>query len=553
VVLLVMAMAYAAYRLYSGQRASNAPAQITQISHWHRPISKAMLSPDGRVVAFTSYVDGYEQVFVILTSGGDPLQLTTDEGNKDLDSFSADGTHIYFDRVLGAIETWTIPTLGGTPTHLVDGQDVLPSQDGKLLYYNNGEQVMQASFDGTNIKPISGVKEKGIARAPLLVFPDGDLLMIADQQTASGGWKLYRVNVATGKATELAEILGSPDSIVWDEPGKSLLLHRREKGIINLWDFNLAEKTYSQLTFGAGPDYYPMKDPAGKGIFFLNGRDSGFISSYDLRAKTSTDTISEVANQPTLSRDARHLMYATEPEPGRRELWVADLDGGRKTKLYSSEDPIGVGDWTPDNSQISFTRQKRNADQNFVVNTDGSHLHRLPDTIPNTESGAFSLDGKYLYLTGYQTSLHLETWRITLENFAAELVAKGCGFTMDASLDGRYLLMPMMYGEHLGIFELSTADKKCRPLVPNVTTFLPRFSSDGKSLLYTVSVRGAVILYRLPLRDGQAAGPAQQVLKLPFAFPQRAEGNTYDVARDLSKIIYVRPGGQFDLYFLSRR
>ena len=168
VVLLVMAMADGAYRLYSGQRASNAPAQITQISHWHRPISKAMLSPDGRVVAFTSYVDGYEQVFVILTSGGDPLQLTTDEGNKDLDSFSADGTHIYFDRVLGAIETWTIPTLGGTPTHLVDGQDALPSQDGKLLYYNNGEQLMQASFDGTNIKPISGVMRPwaGTRRTP---------------------------------------------------------------------------------------------------------------------------------------------------------------------------------------------------------------------------------------------------------------------------------------------------------------------------------------------------------------------------------------------------
>jgi hypothetical protein len=39
---------------------------------------------------------------------------------------------------------------------------------------------------------------------------------------------------------------------------------------------------------------------------------------------------------------------------------------------------------------------------------------------------------------------------------------------------------------------------------------------------------------------------------LPFAFPQQTNGNAYDVARDLSKIVYVKPGGQYDLYLLSK-
>ena len=124
---------------------------------------------------------------------------------------------------------------------------------------------------------------------------------------------------------------------------------------------------------------------------------------------------------------------------------------------------------------------------------------------------------------------------------------------MDASPDGQYLLMPMMYGDTLASSSYSPPTRNAIPLVPNVTTFLPRFSQRRKVLLYTVSARGEVIVYRLPWRDGKAAGPAHQVLKLPFAFPQRAEGNTYDVARDLSKIVYVRPGGQFDLYFLTRK
>jgi hypothetical protein len=86
-----------------------------------------------------------------------------------------------------------------------------------------------------------------------------------------------------------------------------------------------------------------------------------------------------------------------------------------------------------------------------------------------------------------------------------------------------------------------------------VTSFLPRFSHDGKYVLYTISSRGEVTLYRLPWRDGKATGTAQVVLKLPFAFSQAFGGNAYDVARDLSKIVYARPGGQFDLYLLSRR
>ena len=56
----------------------------------------AALSPDGRTIAFTSPVDGYDQVFVMLTSGGEPLQLTKDEGNKTVVNFSSDGTEIYF-------------------------------------------------------------------------------------------------------------------------------------------------------------------------------------------------------------------------------------------------------------------------------------------------------------------------------------------------------------------------------------------------------------------------------------------------------------------------
>jgi hypothetical protein len=111
----------------------------------------------------------------------------------------------------------------------------------------------------------------------------------------------------------------------------------------------------------------------------------------------------------------------------------------------------------------------------------------------------------------------------------------------------------MIMGEDLGIFEVSIPDKKCSRLLPRVISFVPRFSQDGKHILYATSARGEVTLFRVPWANGKLTGQSQVVIKLPFAFPQRFQGNAYDIARDLSKVVYARPGGQFDIYLLSSK
>jgi serine/threonine protein kinase len=558
VVLLLAAAGYGIFRALSHSQ-SPTFGKITQISHWRKPIEQAMLSPDGHTIAFTSYIQGYNQVFVMLASGGDPLQITNDEGTKILDSFSADGTQIYYQRELGAPEVWSIPTLGGTPTRVLQGFDVAPSPDGKSLFYLQLEtfNLMQASTQGGGAKVILSPKESGLDLAKILAFPDGaDLLLIGNQgKSAAGTHQLYRFTLASQKIAALGEISGGAWGIVWGEPGKTLLFQGETNGIINLWQYNLADKSYLQLTSGAGPDYYAMKDPGGKGIFFVNGQDSGYLSVYDVRAKTSTDIVSELGIQPTLSADGKHVMFVTQPGPSRYELWAADADGNSKVRLYSTNGPIAVGDWSPDGQQVLFTEQHRDADVNFVSNADGSHLHKLPPAVGNVESGAWGRDNKTIYLTGppsFKNPFPLQTWNLNLDDSKAGPFTEGCGFAMDISRDGKYVLMSMMYGDNTGIFELSLSDKKCHLLVPNVTTFLPRFSLDGKSVLYTISSRGEVTLYRAPWADGKVMGTSQMVLKLPFAFAQRFSGNAYDIARDLSKIVYVRPGGQFDIYLMSQ-
>src|SRR6516164_9745242 len=87
--------------------------KITKISRWSKPIRTATLSPDGHAIAFSSPAGDIDQVFLILTSGGEPLQLTNDEGDKFVNNFSADGKEVYYTR--GSTEVWAVYTLGGSP------------------------------------------------------------------------------------------------------------------------------------------------------------------------------------------------------------------------------------------------------------------------------------------------------------------------------------------------------------------------------------------------------------------------------------------------------
>jgi hypothetical protein len=72
--------------------------------------------------------------------------------------------------------------------------------------------------------------------------------------------------------------------------------------------------------------------------------------------------------------------------------------------------------------------------------------------------------------------------------------------------------------------------------------------------LYAVISRDEVTIYRQPWKDAKTIGPAQVALKVPFVFRRFYAGsNAYDFSRDLSTIVYSRPGGHADLYLLSQK
>jgi Tol biopolymer transport system component/predicted Ser/Thr protein kinase len=545
-VVLVIA-AIAAYRFWP--RAS-APGKVTQISEWNKLMSHARLSPDGHTVTFASPVNGIAQVFVMLTSGGAPLQLTTDEGDKVIQDFSSDGREIYYRRTLGREEIWGVPTLGGSPRRVVEARTLASSLDGQRLYYIQGESrvLMQSQASGLGEEKILSIDTKSFSPGRLLPFPSGDELLVAGS-TNNGKVILQDVHIRDHSIVDRASIAdaGYP---VWDQPGKSLLLPRQVNGIQNIWRMNLADGSLSQVTFGPGPDSSPMPDPSGRGIYYVNGKSTGFLTAYDTRTKESTDIAEARAGQPALSPDKKRAIYVTYTGAQGVELWVSTLNGKEKVKIASGKN-LGTGTWTRDATRFLYGDYSGPKLKIYVAAADGSSVHEIPWNGEFAGSFIFSADEKSVYVGAIEAGSSLAiTWKTGIDGSDAHIIAKGCGFVSDATPDGKYVITFEGSGEKTGISEISTADNACTKLA-EVATFGVTLSPDQKSLLYAVSARNSVTIYRQPWRDGKISGPAQVAYTVPFGFPIYSGGNGYDFSRDLSVIVYARPGGQQDLYLLS--
>jgi len=326
-------------------------------------------------------------------------------------------------------------------------------------------------------------------------------------------------------------------------------------GLTNIWQYNLRNRSLTQITFGTGPDYSPMPDPGGKGIYFVNGKSSGFLTAYHVQSKQSTDIVSEDATQPMISPDGKRVMYITLPAPQTSELWMSDIDGGSKRKIATGE-YLNTGYWAPDNSHLSFFEAEANAGTRaYIVGADGRGLRQLPTLDGRTLNPLWSPDEQLIYLSANEQGEPLGSiWKWSMDSSNPEKLVHNCGFISDVDPSGKYLFGTVEYGERTGIYEVPITERKCILLLPGVPTGGVNFARDGKSFLYAVASRGEVTIYRQPWSDCKLIGARQVALKVPFTFPlSYLGGNAYDFSRDLSTIVYARPGGHADLFLLSQK
>ena len=558
VLVVLIAAGYGVYRFAFSRRSPERPLRITKISSWNKTIASPALSPDGRTMAFTSPVDGYDQVFVMLTSGGEPLQITKDEGNKVVRGFSSDSTEIYFARTMGEYEIWSIPTLGGNAKHLASGSFVVSSPDGQFLFVESlDKQIIRTPKAGGSGEPVYTLS----AYATLRMYPDGQHLLVCSLD--SKVLKLDRLDVATRKLDKIAEV---PDAVSipnWATAGQSVYLSREVNGIINIWEFSLEDHSLKQMTDGTGPDFNPAADPNGKGVYFVSGRTAGTLTMFRFASKQFSEIVNEDATQPEFSNDSRLIAYLTSPEPGKNDLWVVDPASNNRLKLatVSSGHDLETLGFSNDNKRYLFSELAGSGHdwyggnvRPFIIGTDGTHQQQLNWPGDFIGFAIWEPGDQSIILGGIGKDRHTtKNWRFFLNGSPTTLLSENCGMAVDISPDHKFLIASILWGDNPGIYQYSLADKKCMILKPGITTYLTVFAKDGKSFYYSLASHGETTIWRQPWHNGILVGSPVPALKLPFALREDYGGNAYSVAPDLSSVVFARPGGYDDLYLLSQK
>lgn len=563
-VIVLLAAAYGAYHLYFNHRGSASAATITKISNWNKPMEGPSLSPDGRTVAFTSPIEGYDQVFVMLTSGAEPLQLTKDDGNKFALGFSPDGTELYFRRTLGSNDIWVIPTLGGPGKRLASGGSLSPSADGQSLFVlktdgsivrvpksgSGGEEVVY-SPTAADRKPLSS----GFGRLErITAYPDGKSMLVSFLWDRVIHFK--RLDLSTQKMEDLGELSDASIDGSWAIPGKSVYISRRVNGIANIWEYTFRDHSLRQVSFGPGPDEWPMPDPGGRGLYFINGRFEGELTLYRPATRQFTAIVSEDAEQPTLSKDGKRLAYITTGtnSEGFRFIWASDLNGDHRLKLAASTSTsLETLAWSNDLSKFLYAEITGGKMNLFTVDADGTNVHQLPWSGYPVGYATWEPGDKSIVLGGVLNSKLEANWRIFLDGRPEVPLNQGCGMTVDISADQKFMIGTVLWHEHPAIYQYSVADKKCTVLRPEIATYMAYFSPDGKSFLYSLAEHGETTIYRQPWRNGANVGAAVAALKLPFSLREDYGGNAFMFSLDLASLVYARPGGYADLYLLAQK
>jgi serine/threonine protein kinase/Tol biopolymer transport system component len=414
------------------------------------------VSPDGKMVAFVTLIDGRRQIWIRLLAGGAPLQVTRDDKHHYEPRWTPDGsTLLYYSPSLSPSEhgaLWEIAALGGPPRRVASalgGGDV--SHDGRriaLFQVSAGHiELVTMARDGSQHTCVTRVSPEYTYRTPRW-SPDDRLLAFQRDSFSSFTNSLQIVPVAGGEPREVSHSAQS-HGFAWLPDGSGLVCSSSRGStiayppIFNLRTVRQNGLDDRQLTYGdqsfAEPDVHQSGCLVATRIrthsdiwrFAVSG-----TASENTQGRTRVTRQTGQAQTPSVCPAGEEVVYLSD-NGGHGNLWITKTDGSGTRQITFERDPkisIGVPVWSPAGDWIAFVAARESRSALWLIRPDGSGLHELARV---GWGPCWERDGRHLiYTTGLDGPARLE--RIDLDG-RAPVVVRGDASTPALAPDGRTL------------------------------------------------------------------------------------------------------------------
>jgi len=325
-----------------------------------RQVGGSTWSPDGKTVAFVSNLSGRNNLWLVPSEGGWPMQLTVSDQRQTSPTWSPDGKWIAYMSDYDGDEQWDIflvsPKTGQvvnlTNTREISEESPTWSHDGRYLAYMvkpKTSSVFEIDVYDTLMREVKHLTT-GTAKDRMNVAPiwsaEGKFIVYTQEQSKGTDSNVFLVDVASAQSTLLTPHDGEHTYSANDvsPDGKNALITSNAgDGYDNVGLLDIASKKIRWLTNDKWEVSGTSFSPDGKFLTYTANVDGNTdIYLYDIasgkaRALSLPKGVNYVAGRtsPFSSDNSRLLYYYTGPTaPG--DLWVYSLADGKSSQLTHS-------------------------------------------------------------------------------------------------------------------------------------------------------------------------------------------------------------------------
>jgi len=341
----------------------------------------AAISPSGKNILFSYQGDIYK----VSAKGGTAVPLTLNAAWEGHPVWSHDGKSIAFasDRN-GNLDIYMMPASGGSAV--------------RLTYHSANDIPSDFSASGDKI---------------LFESSRGDDVLSAAHPTGAMP-ELYEVSISGGTPSQL---LTTPAlEAVWNKKGNKLLYkdeksyesdlrkHDRSAFARDIWLYDAAKNSHSQLTTDTAGDHSPVWSKNEKGFYFLSDRSGTFnvwqqnfggaakqLTKHQLHAVRSLTS----SNKDMLAYLYFGDLYTLKPgkSPKAVKVIFANDGHGRDKETFPVNGRIGEFNVSPNGKEIAFIARG----DVFITSVDYDTTRRITNTPTQERSVSFGPKGKTLF------------------------------------------------------------------------------------------------------------------------------------------------------------
>ena len=373
-------------------------------------------SPDGKQIAFDSFRDGNQEIYLMNTDGTGLRRLTFTNAGNAHPAFSPDGTQILFtsNRDSENAEVYMMNADGSHVTRMTNW-DRSNQTAGPGSWSPDGTQIAFFSDKNGGHDDIYVMSADAIRPRLILSDPDHDL---RNPSYPPDGKSIIYTRELDDKSGELrtfipetrsSAILRKTETALtvprWSPDGRSIAYYDRVDGHSEIFCMDADGSNTRRLTVDPTPNVGPSWSPDGSKIVFQSGRGVPlgrpqlYVMGPDGSNQHPLTPQKGWEGDPIWTPDGLEVVFSCDREdsPGAM-MDICDIkaDGTSEKRLISHPGYDVQPEISPDGKRIAFVANSDGNPEIYMMNRDGSSLVRLTRNAANDESPYWSPDSTKL-------------------------------------------------------------------------------------------------------------------------------------------------------------